>query len=192
MLGGDLVQPTGSAAALSSTASVMSTFTADKAGLYIASLVVNNTLADSDPDTTVITISSGSSEAPVANAGADIAASDCMNSTLDGSGSYGTESSSELQYLWSIQSKPVVEAGAGSTVAGGDADCEESGYTYDCDDCTTQTVTIGADASISDGDGDPYTYTWSVVSGDITIADASSLVTTVQLAIDYATSHQKA
>ena len=234
--------PTGSAAALSSTASVMSTFTADKAGLYIASLVVNNTLADSDPDTTVITISSGSSEAPVANAGADIAASDCMNSTLDGSGSYGTESSSELQYLWSIQSKPsgslvtnaanfssrtevapkffpdiagtyvlsltvfdgsawatpdtvtltvaertfnsepVVEAGAGSTVAGGDADCEESGYTYDCDDCATQTVTIGADASISDGDGDPYTYTWSVVSGDITIADASSLVTTVQLA----------
>lgn len=234
--------PTGSAAALSSTDSVLSTFTADKAGLYIASLVVNNTLSDSEPDTTVITISSSGGSAPIANAGADLAVSDCMNSTLDGTGSYGTEASSDLTYLWSIQTKPsgssatnsanfsdrtavspqffpdvagtyilsltvfdgrawatpdsvtltvtertfnsepVVEAGAGSSVSGGDADCEESGYTYDCDDCATQTVTIGADASISDGDGDPYSYTWSVVSGNVSITDADSLVTTVKLA----------
>lgn len=233
--------PTGSASALSSSDSSMTTFTADKAGLYIASLVVNNGLTDSSPDTTVITVSSSAGSAPIANAGADAAVSDCMNATLDGSGSYDTDSSGDLDYLWSIQSKPsgssatdsasfsnrnvvspkffpdvagtyvisltvfdgsgwstpdtltltvsertfnsepVVEAGAGSSVAGGDADCEESGYTYDCDDCSAQTLTIGSDALISDGDGDPYTYSWSVVSGSASIADADSLVTTVTL-----------
>lgn len=233
--------PTGSAAALSSSDSSLTTFTADKAGLYIASLVVNNSLVDSDPDTTVITVSSSGGESPVANAGADSSVSDCMNATLDGSGSYDPDSSADLTYLWSIQSKPstsgvtdtssfsnravvspkffpdvagtyvlsltvfdgtawstpdtitltvsertfnsepVVEAGMGSTTAGGDAECEESGYTYDCDDCSAQTLTIGGDASISDGDGDPYTYTWSVVSGSASIDDASSLVTTVTL-----------
>ncbi len=76
---------------------------------------------------------------------------------------------------------PVVDAGADQGVDGGEAECEEDGYTYDCDECSDSTVDLGADAAGTDADGDPLTYLWEVVSGDATITDPTSLATTVTL-----------
>ena len=47
--------PSGSTAALSDPAAVMPTFVADMAGDYVAQLVVNDGMANSDPDTVMIT-----------------------------------------------------------------------------------------------------------------------------------------
>lgn len=233
--------PTGSTAALGTPSSVSTTFTPDKAGLYIASLVVNNGTADSEPDTALLRISSTTAESPVPNAGEDATVSDCMATALDGSGTYDPNTEDALSYLWSIQTKPTgssvtdstsfsdrtavsptffpdiagvytlsltafdgsswgtpdtvkitatertfnseptVEAGAGASVDGGSADCEEDGYTYDCDSCANVVLTLGGDAAVTDGDADPYELLWTVVSGDADIADPDSLVTTVTL-----------
>ncbi len=77
--------------------------------------------------------------------------------------------------------RPNVNAGADTTVDGGSAVCVESGYVYACDECTAQVVPLGAGASVSDADGDPLVYLWTTTSRDATIADASSMVTTVTL-----------
>jgi hypothetical protein len=77
--------------------------------------------------------------------------------------------------------RPTINAGADVTVSGGSATCTESGYTYTCDECATQTVALGADASATDANGDPLTILWSTSSSDATIADPTSLSTTVQL-----------
>ena len=60
--------PVGSSAALSDTTAVKPTFTVDKAGIYVVSLVVNDGTLNSEADTVTI---STSNSAPVANAGAD-------------------------------------------------------------------------------------------------------------------------
>lgn len=100
-------EPSGSSSSLSDSASASTSLTADKAGLYIASLIVNNGVTSSEPDTTVVLVSSSAPEAPVANAGDDQSVSDCMSATLDGSGSYDASADDdELTYLWSIQTKP--------------------------------------------------------------------------------------
>ncbi len=77
--------------------------------------------------------------------------------------------------------EPVADAGSDLAISGGTAACEESGYTYNCDECASQTVTLGADARASDPDGDPYTMVWSVEDGSATISDPSQLSTTVTL-----------
>lgn len=233
--------PTGSTAAISGATTSSGTFAPDKAGLYIASLIVNNGTADSEPDTALIRVSSTTTESPVANAGDDATVSDCMATTLDGSGTYDPNTEDALTYLWSIQTKPstsgatddssfsdrtavsptffpdvagtyvlsltafdgdswatpdtvtitatertfnsepTVEAGAGTSVDGGSAECEEDGYVYDCDSCANVPLTLGGDASVSDGDGDTFELVWSVVSGDADIDDPTSLVTAVTL-----------
>lgn len=78
-------------------------------------------------------------------------------------------------------SKPVVDAGTDQSFAGGNAECTLSGYEYNCDECTKQTVALGTDARVSDPDGDPITLEWSVADGSATIANPGSLVTTVTL-----------
>lgn len=233
--------PDGSSASLADATAASTTFTGDKAGLYIATLIVKNSSTKSDPDSAVILVSSPSTSAPIADAGEDMAAQDCKKVTLDGSGSYDPDASGTLSYLWSIQSKPsnssakdstsfsdrtaenptfypdqagtyilsvtvfdgdswatpdtmtltvtdrtfnsepAVEAGSSATYDGGYAECVEEGYGYDCDSCADMTVTLGSDASVSDGDADPYTLGWTLVSGNATITDATSLATTVTL-----------
>ena len=59
-------RPAGSSAALSDTTAVKPTFTVDKAGIYVVSLVVNDGTLNSEADTVTI---STSNSAPVANAG---------------------------------------------------------------------------------------------------------------------------
>jgi hypothetical protein len=81
----------------------------------------------------------------------------------------------------SYNTPPQVSAGSPKNEAAGNADCEESGYTYACDECDSLTVALGDDATATDADGDPLTYEWTVLDGDATIADPTSLVTTVRL-----------
>lgn len=77
--------------------------------------------------------------------------------------------------------RPTITAGSDLTISGGSAVCEESGYTYECDECAAVTSTLGSTATVVDLDGDPLTITWSTDNTDAAIADAASLVTTVTL-----------
>lgn len=76
-------------------------------------------------------------------------------------------------------SRPVADAGIDQTVDAGSASCEESGYSYDCDECPAATFTLGSTATTTDPDGDPITVRWTTDSSDVTIADPTSLVTSV-------------
>ena len=80
-------------------------FVADTGGVYIVSLVVDNGVAQSSPDTVVARISSSDPQAPVALAGDDMEVQDCLAATIDGSGSYDANGD-ELSYQWSLQDQP--------------------------------------------------------------------------------------
>lgn len=97
--------PAGSAAALSSTSDAQPTFTADLAGNYVASLVVNNGLSSST--TTAVTVAAVSTN-PKPSAIALALPYVMMGSkvTLDGSTSkYGN--SFNLSYRWTLTSTPT-------------------------------------------------------------------------------------
>jgi hypothetical protein len=76
---------------------------------------------------------------------------------------------------------PAIEAGAAKAIDAGEAECTETGYTYNCDECAEQTVALGDDASATDADGDPLTVKWEVLSGSAEIADPNVLSTMVTL-----------
>lgn len=232
-------KPDGSAVtAVSDPASATPTLTPDKKGVYVASLVVDNGLVTSSADTVTVTATATDS-APVANAGADQAVEDCTTVSLDATGSADPDLD-PLTYYWDVQLKPAgstvtrstfsdpasatptfypdvagtyvlsvavsdgttwstpdtvtltasersyntapaVNAGADQAISAGTAECELSGYVYNCDECADQTVTIGSDAVINDPDGDPVTYRWEILDGSATIANDASLTTTVTL-----------
>ena len=67
------------------------------------------------------------------------------------------------------------------TIDAGDASCQQSGYSYICDECESVSVNLGVGASVSDPDGDILTHVWSVLEGDATITDPNSLTTMVVL-----------
>jgi hypothetical protein len=98
----------GSTATLSSSTVVNPTFTADKDGGYVLSLVVNDGKVSSVADTVKITAATANS-APVANAGPDQNILTGSSVTLNGSGSSDANGDA-LTYNWSFTSKP-----AGST-----------------------------------------------------------------------------
>jgi hypothetical protein len=93
-----LAKPIGSAAALSSTTSAKPTFTADLAGVYVASLVVNDGRLNSEIVTTTVTAAVANS-APVANAGAYQNVVAGTTTTLDGSAS-SDANGDPLTFLW--------------------------------------------------------------------------------------------
>jgi hypothetical protein len=107
-------KPVGSAATLTNAAAVKPTFTADVAGQYILTLVVNDGNLPSAPSTVTITATTSAvtNAIPVANAGVNATASIGQLVTLDGSGSSDANGDT-LTYSWSITSKP---AGSGLTV----------------------------------------------------------------------------
>jgi hypothetical protein len=74
-----------------------------------------------------------------------------------------------------FNSAPVVDAGTDFTVAAGEADCEVSGYGYDCDDCPAQTVEIGSDGGITDPDGDPFELFWVITDGSATLSSTDDM-----------------
>ena len=108
-------KPASSAAALSSAAVVSSTFTADKDGAYVLSLIVNDGRVSSTADTVTITAATANS-APVANAGIDQNVATSSVVTLDGSGSSDANGDT-LTYSWSFTSKPASSAAALSSAA---------------------------------------------------------------------------
>ncbi len=76
---------------------------------------------------------------------------------------------------------PTVDAGPAGSMDGGTAECVLDGYVYDCEACADQTYPLGTGGSVTDADLDPYTILWTVESGNATVADPTSLTTTVTL-----------
>jgi hypothetical protein len=97
-------KPTGSAAVLSSTTSARPTFTADVAGTYVATLIVNDGQVDSASATVTVTATRANA-APVANAGAAQTVYLGSTVTLDGSASSDANGDT-LTYRWTVQSYP--------------------------------------------------------------------------------------
>ena len=94
--------PVGSTAELANATTDHPDFVADRAGTYVAQLIVNDGTVDSDPDT--VTISTENSK-PVANAGPDQAADVGESVTLDGSGSSDADGD-VLLYQWALTTRP--------------------------------------------------------------------------------------
>ncbi len=103
-------KPAGSAAALGGANSAKPTFTADIAGNYVASLVVNDGSLSSAASSVTVT-AAVANVAPVANAGVAQNVSTGSLVTLDGSTSADANGDA-LTYAWTLNSKP-----AGSTAA---------------------------------------------------------------------------
>ena len=97
-----LTIPTGSTAKLSSTTAAKPTFVADLAGVYIAQLIVNDTLQNSTPST--VTITANPPQAPTANAGSaqtvQIGSAAATPVVLSGSGN--DPQGQPLTYHWTL------------------------------------------------------------------------------------------
>lgn len=108
-------RPAGSAATIANNTSVKPTFTADVAGTYVASLVVNDGTTSSAASTVTITGSASTGNAPpVANAGPHQNVTIPTTVFLDGSGSSDPDGDA-LAYTWSFSSRPD---GSTATLAG--------------------------------------------------------------------------
>ena len=102
-------KPTSSTSALSSATVASPTFTADLAGSYVASLVVNDSKVDSTNTSTVTITASAANSAPVANAGPVQTVSrtgGTVTVTLTGAGSTDANSDT-LTYKWTIGYQPT-------------------------------------------------------------------------------------
>lgn len=98
-------KPAGSEAALTSNTSVNPTFTADKSGLYIAKLVVNDGTLNSS-ETLVTILAADENAAPVANAGTN--QSVLINSIVTLDGSFSSDANRDpLTYTWKFESIPT-------------------------------------------------------------------------------------
>ena len=99
-----------SAAVLSSATLVNPLFTADVAGLYVLSLVVNDGQVNSEPVTVLVTTSSQNLP-PVANAGPEQVVVVGAPVTLSGSASTDPNGDT-LTYQWSLTTRPNLSAAA--------------------------------------------------------------------------------
>lgn len=97
-------RPAGSAAVLSSATDAKPTFTADVAGTYVATLIVNDGKVDSAPVDVTITATVANA-APVANAGPDQNVTTGVPVKLDGSAS-SDANGDVLSYRWTMDSRP--------------------------------------------------------------------------------------
>lgn len=105
-------KPVGSSATLAAATSAKPSFTADVAGAYVATLVVNDGQASSSSSSVTITASSANA-APVAHAGSAQTVVAGSTVTLDGSASSDANNDT-LTYTWSLASRP---AGSTATLA---------------------------------------------------------------------------
>ncbi len=97
-------KPNGSSASLSSGNVVRPTFVADMAGIYTASLTVNDGKANSNSASIKITATKANA-APVAHAGANQEAVTGLSVALDGSAS-SDANGDQLTYTWTLTSAP--------------------------------------------------------------------------------------
>lgn len=98
-------RPLGSAAVLTGTATPTPSFTADVAGVYNASLVVNDGFLSSPPSLVAVTVTVANA-APVANAGVAQNVSTGTIVTLNG-GSSSDANGDALTYAWTLTSRPA-------------------------------------------------------------------------------------
>jgi PKD domain len=156
-------KPSGSAAALTGTTSAMPTFTADAAGTYVASLIVNDGKVNSTATTVTVTAAVVNA-APVANAGVakNVVAGSVV--TLDGRASSDANSDS-LTYAWTLTSKPSGSAAAltGTTSAM---------PTFTADAAGTYITTL----VVNDGkvDSEPATVAVTAVAPTIPFSDTAN------------------
>jgi hypothetical protein len=94
-----------SAAVLATPTLVNSAFTADVAGVYVISLVVNDGKANSDPVTMAVT-ASALNLPPVANAGPEQVVAVAAVVTMNGSASTDANGDT-LTYQWALTTKPT-------------------------------------------------------------------------------------
>lgn len=99
-------KPAGSSATLSAATSAKPTFTADVAGTYVASLVVNDGKVNSTNAATVTVTAAVANVAPVAHAGTAQNVTTGTVVTIDGSGS-SDANSDPLTYVWTLTTKPA-------------------------------------------------------------------------------------
>ena len=95
-------KPDGSNATISDDASVTPMISIDKAGVYIAQLIVSDGIDDSAPDSVIVTTAN---VRPIAKAGADDNAKTGETVVLDGSQSYDPDGDN-ITYHWNITSQP--------------------------------------------------------------------------------------
>ena len=186
-------KPSGSTASLSNASTPTPNLTTDRAGTYVAQLVVNDGLTSSQPDT--VTISTLNTK-PVVNAGPDQSGTVGTVIHLDGSASSDVDGD-PLTYQWSLLSKPTISTTtlqnptavtpqftldkAGTYVVQlivNDGTMESNPVTVIVTTLNSKpvaeagtnqshpvgtTVTLNGTAS-SDVDGDPLTYLWSLTS----------------------------
>lgn len=108
-------KPAGSAASLSSGSVVRPTFVADMAGVYTASLTVNDGKANSEAASVTITATTANA-APMANAGVNQEAATGATVSLNGSAS-SDGNGDPLTYRWVLTSIP---AGSAAVLQGAD------------------------------------------------------------------------
>jgi len=101
-----ITKPSGSKAVLTSATSSKSTFPADVAGTFVASLIVNDGKVDSVAAATTVSVASANAE-PVANAGTNqnVTVGPTSIVTLDGSNS-SDANRDPLTYRWAMMSSP--------------------------------------------------------------------------------------
>ncbi len=159
-----LTSPGGSSATLSDATLFNPTFTADVAGTYVATLVVNDGQQDSAPSSVTITAVSGNS-APTADAGSDQNVTTASTVSLDGSGSNDPDND-PLTYNWTLISAP---AGSSASLANG----TQSNPTFTADVDGVYLVQL----VVNDGSTDsaPSTVTITAASSNsVPTADAGS------------------
>jgi hypothetical protein len=101
-----VTKPNGSTAAINNPTAQNPTFTADLLGIYVAQLIVNNGVENSQPATVTITTTN---TAPVANAGTNQTAA--VGAVVTANGSFSSDADGDaLTFAWTFTSKP-----AGST-----------------------------------------------------------------------------
>mgnify|MGYP003513758545 FL=1 len=163
-------KPTGSTAVLSSNTAPLPTFVADKPGVYVAQLVVNDGLKDSA--LAFVTVTTAEQNAtPVANAGSHQSVS--VNTTVTLDGSFSSDANRDpLVYTWKLESVPN-----GSTATLSSASAARPTFTAD------KAGSYLASLSVSDGTLTSNFATVTVTASAVNAAPTARIDTVAPVAV---------